>query len=248
MPQLPTEIIAQIVEHYLDDDDDNYDDHGDPRDIHQKLSIEVLCLVSRAWKDIAERHLWVEPVVLVRAKHFKAVYNALSVNPQLGRFIRILYVDVIKYDSSKLVRIVARHCPNLKKLDLYCCPLSNQDFYELAENCEKLARLTLEHCPNITAEGWIRAAPFLKQLRILWLTNLRGFEDKAVRAIVDSCPLLETVVLRNTDLTCDGVLYVMLNAPALVDLSIQDNERIERRGTIDAISTAGHDDKSQMLA
>ncbi|KAI9096545.1 hypothetical protein DFS34DRAFT_145477 [Phlyctochytrium arcticum] len=228
MPQLPTEIIAQIVEHYVPDEGHNWVHHP---------TLWALCLVSRAWKDVAQPHLWAQAAVLFGrpVKRLEAVYTALAANPQLGRFIKLLIVNLYKLDTSKLLQTAAKLCPNLQKLELTDCSSSNQDFCELAKKCDKLTRLALVVCPNITAGGIIRAAPFFPQLRKLFLCKFPDFGDRAVRAIVDSCPLLQSVRLESTDLTYDGFLYVMLNAPALVDLSIQDNERIERRGFEDIL-------------
>ncbi|KAI9096547.1 hypothetical protein DFS34DRAFT_660824 [Phlyctochytrium arcticum] len=227
--QLPTEISPQIVEHHVPAP-------GYGR--HHRPTLLALCLVSRAWKDVAQPHLWAEALLLFRrpAKQLEAVYTALAANPQLGRFIKKLFFNVYELDSSTLFSTVASLCPNLKVLKLCSsCPLSNEDFYELAENCEKLVELTLVGCPNITAEGWIRAGPFFKQLRSLYLQDFPDFGDKAVRAIVDSGPLLQRVVLYGTDLTCDEISYIMLNAPALVDFFIKGNKRIERRGFEDIL-------------
>ncbi|KAI9096531.1 hypothetical protein DFS34DRAFT_145236 [Phlyctochytrium arcticum] len=173
------------------------------------------------------------------AKQSEAVYTALAANPQLGRFIKTMLFsgdNVYELDSSTLFSTVASLCPNLKDLELHKCLLNDQDLSELAKKSEKLARLALWDCYNITAEGWIKAAPFLRQLRRLEAYQFPDFGDKAVRAIVDSCPLLEGVILYNTDLTCDEISYLMLNAPALLYLSISRNKRIERRGFEDILS------------
>ncbi|KAI9096533.1 hypothetical protein DFS34DRAFT_145279 [Phlyctochytrium arcticum] len=226
--QLPTEIIAQIVEHHIPAPGYGW---------RHRPTLSAFCLVSRAWKGVAQPHLWEEAAMLFQkpAKHWEAVHAAMAANPQLGRFIKTLLFSGELHDSSTICKTVARLCPNLNDLELCFCPFSNQDFYELAKNCEKLARVTLVKCPNITTEGWITAAPFLRQLRRLHLQEFPDFDDRAVRAIVQSCPLLQRVVLYGTDLTCDEISYIILNAPALVEFFIKCNKRIERRGFEDIL-------------
>ncbi|KAI9103707.1 hypothetical protein DFS34DRAFT_645766 [Phlyctochytrium arcticum] len=228
--QLPTEIIAQIVEHY-----------GSVRyDRPKSQTLANLCLVSRAWKDAAQPHLWAQPPMMFfdPAKTVKTLYTALVANPQMGHFVKRLIIDCFNADSSNLFHTAASLCPNLEKFTLYHSrAFSNQDLCKLAKNCDKLADLTLAVCPNITAEGWVTAAPFLKNLWSFHLQECPNFGPMAVLAIVDSCLLLERLLLLNTDLTCDEISYIMLNASELVSLSIhtRSNKRITQRGIEDLL-------------
>ncbi|KAI9096532.1 hypothetical protein DFS34DRAFT_686321 [Phlyctochytrium arcticum] len=225
--QLPTEIIAQIVEHLFPKNFIRNDRLHYP-------TLWAVCLVSRMWKDVAQPLLWAEAGMLYyhrRVEQLEAFYTALVANPQLGRFIKILIYDVgdEALVSLKILRAVARHCPNLQELEVTKSPLSNEDFCELAKNCDKLVELRLDTCPNITTDGWIGAAPFLRQLRRLQLYQFPDFGDMDVRAIVDSCPLMQSVELKKTDVTPDEISYFMLNAPNLVELVAGFEEHTERR-------------------
>ncbi|KAI9103706.1 hypothetical protein DFS34DRAFT_605534 [Phlyctochytrium arcticum] len=224
--QLPPEIISQIVDLHV------------PRDEVDRQTLAALCLVSRAWKDIAQTRLWPREAVLNRnaAKQLEAFCSSLAANPRLGRLIKTFKQNGCKIESSNPFETVASLLPNLEQVELCAFPFNDQNLYELAEHSDKLAELTLIECPNITEDGWIRAAPFLKKLRVLILEKCLDFRDKAVRVVVDSCPLLERLDLYDTDLTCDGVRYIMLNAPELADLSIESNQRIEERGMQDILS------------
>ncbi|KAI9103703.1 hypothetical protein DFS34DRAFT_295933 [Phlyctochytrium arcticum] len=79
----------------------------------------------------------------------------------------------------------------------------------------------MSQCPKITEDGWIRAAPFLKNLRSLYLENGPDFGQRAVCLVVNSCPLLDTWDLYDTDITCDAVSYILLNATKLVRLVVR---------------------------
>ncbi|KAI9103701.1 hypothetical protein DFS34DRAFT_605527 [Phlyctochytrium arcticum] len=149
--RFPPEIIAQIVRHHTP--------AGFDRPNRQTLI--ALCLVSRAWKDIAQPHLWreVEFPIVVTANQSGAFYTLVA-NPLQGRFVKKIVSHVQKLDSSNPFQIVANHCPNLTELRLYNCPLSNQDFCDLAEKCDKLTTLSLLDCPNITKTAGSEQLPF----------------------------------------------------------------------------------------
>ncbi|KAI9103704.1 hypothetical protein DFS34DRAFT_667762 [Phlyctochytrium arcticum] len=215
--RLPPEIIAHIVEYY------NVEHRWTNRQ-----SLAGLCLVSRAWRDIAQPHLWthVERVERHRqwakkVEEFK-FHSALAANPQLGRLVKTLRYYSYDPKDTGFFKTVANFCPNLKRLEVWTwrSTLSNQDLYELASKCGHLEGLHIAKCSQITEDGWISAAPFLKKLRTLSVSQLPNFKDKAVCAIVDACRLLDYLAFNHTNVTCDGVSYVMLNATKLVTLDV----------------------------
>ncbi|KAI9096544.1 hypothetical protein DFS34DRAFT_594453 [Phlyctochytrium arcticum] len=230
---LPPEIIAQIVKHYLKEDTNDDGIDGCPRKHRRTIigQLSVLSLVSQAWRDVVQPRLWSRVNVHygTQAKQLVVVHTALAANPQLGRFIKNVTSLADEPATSHLLKRVANHCPNLEEMWLGDLTFSNQELCELAQKCDKLARLDLSVCPNITQDGWIRAASFLKTLRFLKLMESLDFGDKAACAIVDSCPLLKGLDLYRTNLTCDGVSYIILNAPKLVRLVVGLKKgRIER--------------------
>ncbi|KAI9103693.1 hypothetical protein DFS34DRAFT_691225 [Phlyctochytrium arcticum] len=229
--QLPLEIIAQIVEHHLPD-----------YNRLNRQTLVALCLVSRAWRNVAQPHLWekaARPLRRSAEKQLKAAQKALAISPHLGRFVKTLCIDIDHLDDEhndlNIVQTVANLCPNLKEVQFFWCPeMGNQHLYELAKNCDKIARLTLVKCPNITADGWIRAAPFLRTLSYLYVYTSGHFGDRAVCAIIDSCSLLKTLILVNTKITCAGVLHIIHNVPELDHLQIASEMLIKPPG-IEAI-------------
>ncbi|KAI9103708.1 hypothetical protein DFS34DRAFT_682803 [Phlyctochytrium arcticum] len=219
--QLPPEIIAQIVEEY-----------GRRRFLPEygrrlcRQTLLTLCLVSRTWKDHAQAQLWtdIEISFNTSAKSSKALFAVFAANPQLRRFVETFSkplskpVSYIRHSECKVLAIVptpftlVTHYRN----ELGISGLKNQIFHQLVQKCPKLARLHLGVCHHIKEADWIRAAPLLKNLRHLYLSTTSDVGDKAVRAIIDSCVLLEGFYLYRTSITCDGISYVLLNARKLV--------------------------------
>ncbi|KAI9103719.1 hypothetical protein DFS34DRAFT_590145 [Phlyctochytrium arcticum] len=108
--------------------------------------------------------------------------------------------------------------------------MSDQDLYQLVNKCDQLEELWLSQAsfsPELTEDGWIRAAPFLKKLSILRVERTSHFQDLAVCAIISSCLHLETLHLTPSIVTREAVSYIMLNSPELVELVLQNKQRIE---------------------
>ncbi|KAI9103685.1 hypothetical protein DFS34DRAFT_590118 [Phlyctochytrium arcticum] len=87
--RLPTEIMAQIAGHYRVYFVNPRGDLVYWYRLEDEKALVALCQVSRAWKDVAQPHLWSviddpdEPGTLNRDKFL----TAMVANPQLGRFL-----------------------------------------------------------------------------------------------------------------------------------------------------------------
>ncbi|KAI9103715.1 hypothetical protein DFS34DRAFT_590142 [Phlyctochytrium arcticum] len=233
--QLPTEIIAQIVEQFRAP---NTDDNAHKVYRHSEetaATLLALCQVSRACKDVARPHLWssvTDPHQRDTAKH---LLIALKANPQLRRFVQTFHSHCRTPDPT-LFQTIPNFCPDLKALHLGTCyEMTDDELHGLAEKLDKLEHLTLLGCADITEDGWIKAIPFLKKLRHLHLSGSDTFRDKAVCAVADSCLHLQSLQLMVVDLTADGVLYVMLNAAQLVRLILLGSDRLERQDIVDIL-------------
>ncbi|KAI9103750.1 hypothetical protein DFS34DRAFT_691268 [Phlyctochytrium arcticum] len=196
--QLPTEIMAEIVK--------NCGTHNTP---HRKTLI-ALCRVSRPWKDLAQPRLW-SSIWYSSKPELKAVLTTLKAYPRLGHFVKI--VDISQYPDRLSKDSIYLHWPPVESLH-------DQRFLQLVEKWDRLKETYFRYNPKITEDGWISAAPFLKTLRSLRIDHAPHFRDKAVIAVIDSCPLLEDLELRYSDITGAAVSHIMLNASKLVELRI----------------------------
>ncbi|KAI9103717.1 hypothetical protein DFS34DRAFT_296217 [Phlyctochytrium arcticum] len=227
--QLPTEIMAQIVKHYRMPEGSPQGRTFYPDRRRDERTLWALCQVSRAWKNVAQPYLWSIVGDESRRDRGRRFLVALKANPQLGRLMKTL--ECRHPDSAPiLLQPLLNFCPNLKMLYLNGCPeMHDYDVCKLTQKLDKLEDLTLLYCLNITENCWIKAIPLLKGLRHLHLDSSCHYRDQAVCAVVDACPHLQSLELWSKDLTSNGVLYIMLNAPKLVRLELMGTHRLTRQ-------------------
>ncbi|KAI9103727.1 hypothetical protein DFS34DRAFT_645784 [Phlyctochytrium arcticum] len=222
---LPTEIKAEIIEYC-----------ATWQEIPRLKTLGALCLVSRAWKDVAQPPLWETAWYINPSKlKLEPFLTALRAYPRLGHFVKVVNIGGYRGPLLTAIQTIADSCPNLIRLIWPACPnLSDQCLHQLLAKWDRLENTFVYDSPRITEDGWMRAATFLTKLHTLRIHNAPNFGDKAVVALIDSCRLLKELWLFYTDITSDGVSYIMLNAPELDELFIETTS-IELE-TIDEIS------------
>ncbi|CAO3593727.1 unnamed protein product [Absidia cylindrospora] len=166
--QFPTEIVAMIVDHVCDFDDQ--------RDLH------ACSLVNKQFHKVSNPLLWQSPklnnelsldrlvtylsvaespslltkqiqTLRVHGKHWTDAYLLLLL-PYLRHLETLNIGDYTsKYNTTNItdqsLKHLPRHCRRLKLLDMTRISLSHQFFLHLGQHCPQFNALALDHCPHL---------------------------------------------------------------------------------------------------
>ncbi|KAI9094310.1 hypothetical protein DFS34DRAFT_651996 [Phlyctochytrium arcticum] len=214
--RLPAEILANIAGEIDDDLDD------DDRETFLALSS-----VSHTWHQLAQPHLY-RSITFRDSSRLPSQLQLLSrtveEKPHLASFIRKLGFTSFHAKLFAEIASLASLCANLKRLDLrWGFRVQDPDLLGILEKCRPLEELRIASCEEITSKGFIKALPFLKNLRKLDLSGVWNLDDDCLCEIAKMCPLLEDLDLRWTAFTPTGLWSIMELATTLTSLNLSRN-------------------------
>ncbi|KAI9094309.1 hypothetical protein DFS34DRAFT_595693 [Phlyctochytrium arcticum] len=207
--RLPTEILAKIAGE-IDDED--------------VKTLLALSSVSHTWHQLSQPTLY-RSIYLLDSSGFPSqlqlLLKTVEKKPHLASFIRKL--DFSRFHAKLFAEIasLASLCANLKRLDLgWTFWIQDPDLLGILEKCKSLEELSIATCCKITSKGFIKALPFLKNLRKLDLHDVTAFDLDCYCEIAKMCPLLEYLDLGNTSAERTKVLAIMALATNLKFLDL----------------------------
>lgn len=123
---------------------------------------------------------------------------------------------------EKVVREVARLCPNLQKLDISLCRgITDTDVIDLVNGCHHVRHLDIMSSLLISDRAVCAVARGCRQLQCLRIHCGDSISDSAVIELAQHCKYIQALTLRNGKILSDGsVVAVAENCAYLSELDV----------------------------
>ncbi|MBS0636346.1 MAG: hypothetical protein JSS12_02450 [Verrucomicrobia bacterium] len=133
--------------------------------------------------------------------------------------MRAIDISVCPNITDKTLLILGNCCPFLQECSILKCPITDCGIATLVTQCKDLRTISLDWCEAITDRSLFAIARHCPLLTHLCLTEGTQFSLSALRAVLQSCPWLETVDLwsctQATDAWVDTIIEWGHNIKAL---------------------------------
>jgi hypothetical protein len=153
-----------------------------------------------------------------------------------GEVVRSVSLADCRLITEAAVESLARHCPNLRSLDLFAwlCEalpeVADVGIQAIADNCHQLCSLNLTGCSNLTDVG-IRAIAEGCKLVSLNLYGCSEVTDVGLRAIAQGCKQLTLLDLAGCrKVTDDGLTAIAETCKQLTSLNLQSCDKLTDGG------------------
>ena len=104
---------------------------------------------------------------------------------------------------------LAKHCPCLRKLDVFEQGCTNAGIVAVASKCTKLMQLRLDYAQQLTDESILSLAKHCPSLERLFLVEPKLITDHAICQLFKSCTQLTVLGLYNTPLITERSLLTL---------------------------------------
>jgi len=200
---LPTEVISYIME-FLP--------------LADRISASQTC---RQWYEAStSRHLHSDEVVFVHnSRAIKDLCPEAIIHPETFEvepirapppFQNFTFREVEVKTSGEMRHFWPRFGPNIKRLSLQNCEVSEKAFSDILGWCPRLQFLQISGCNELYMSGKVLEGHEnlrLDHLTELELTNTRYISDIIFNRFVSVAPNLRTVVLLGCNITCSSAVY-----------------------------------------
>ncbi|KAI9093534.1 hypothetical protein DFS34DRAFT_267709 [Phlyctochytrium arcticum] len=199
----------------------------------------ALSTVSHTWSQVAHSFMYRSIIIREndrRVCRLQLLVRTLESKPRLASLVRKLTFEVRAGGGIKAgqdlfyygqIARIGSLCQNLTRLDLGpCWPMGDADLLRIVENYRSLREFSIAGCEKITPKGLRKVLPFLTNLRKLDAANVDKINDDCLRAIVQTCPLLEYLDVWKTKITPTGVLSIVDLAPKFATLNVSPFSRL----------------------
>ncbi|XP_074196735.1 F-box and leucine-rich repeat protein 13 isoform X2 [Rhinolophus sinicus] len=141
----------------------------------------------------------------------------------------VLYLNLSNTTiTNRTMRLLPRHFHNLQSLSLaYCRKFTDKglQYLNLGNGCHKLIYLDLSGCTQISVQGFRNIANSCTGIMHLTINDMPTLTDNCVKALVEKCPLITSVVFLGAPHISDSAFKV-LSACDLRKIRFEGNKRI----------------------
>ncbi|KAF6301676.1 F-box and leucine rich repeat protein 13 [Rhinolophus ferrumequinum] len=141
----------------------------------------------------------------------------------------VLYLNLSNTTiTNRTMRLLPRHFHNLQSLSLaYCKKFTDKglQYLSLGNGCHKLIYLDLSGCTQISVQGFRNIANSCTGIMHLTINDMPTLTDNCVKALVEKCPFITSVVFMGAPHISDSAFKVLC-ACDLRKIRFEGNKRI----------------------